>query len=105
MLVRMAQTKSIPLINVVRREEQADLLRSLGAEYVLISADLNFDRKLADLTHRLRATLILDAISGAMTQRLIDASPPGSTILLYANLSESPAGIAPSSLWRNNANP
>ena len=99
MLVRMAHKKNIPLINVVRREEQADLLRSLGAEHVLVSADADFDQKLTELTQRLHATLILDAISGEFTQHLIDASPVGSTLLLYSNLSQSPAKVNPNSLW------
>ena len=99
MLLRLAQRESIPLINVVRREEQSDLLRSLGAEYVLVSMEADFDQKLTELTHRLNATLILDAVSGEFTQLLIDASPSGSLILLYANLSDSPVKIVPSSLW------
>lgn len=102
MLLRLAHKKNIPLVNVVRREAQAELLRSLGAEHVLVSTEADFDQKLTELTHRLHATLILDAISGDFTQRLIDASPDGSLILLYANLSASPAQISPNSLWLHN---
>jgi NADPH:quinone reductase-like Zn-dependent oxidoreductase len=99
MLIRMAHKKGIQLINIVRRDEQADLLRSLGAEYVLVSTRADFDQKLKELAHRLRATLFLDAIAGDFTQRLIDASPSGSTLLLYSNLSQSPAKVNPNSLW------
>ncbi len=102
MLVRMAKKRNIPLINVVRRHEQAEALRSLGAERVLVSQDADFDSKLAELTHRLNATLLLDAISGAFTQRLVDASPANSQILLYSNLSASPAQVNPNSLWFYN---
>lgn len=99
MLIRMAAKKGIPLINVVRRKEQSTLLRSLGADHVLVSSDPDFDQNLKELTERLKATLILDAISGEFTQRLIDASPAGSLILIYANLSRTPAKINPNSLW------
>ena len=99
MLVRMANKKGIPLINIVRRKEQSDLLRSLGAEHVLVSTEADFDQQLKELAQRLNATLFLEAISGAFTQRLIDASPKGSLILLYSNLSQSPAQINPNSLW------
>lgn len=102
MLVRMAGKKGIPLINVVRRQEQADLLRSMGAEHVLVCADEDFDEKLKDLTHRLKATLILDAIAGDFTQRLLDSSPAGSLILLYSILSQEKAKINPNSLWYFN---
>jgi NADPH2:quinone reductase len=99
MLLRLAQKRGVPIINVVRRAEQSDLLRSLGAEYVLVSTEVDFDRKLSELAYRLHATLFLDAISGEFTQRLIDASPSGTTILMYANLSDKPAKFEPSSLW------
>lgn len=102
MLLRMAQKRSIPVINIVRREDQAEVLRSLGAEHILVSTDADFDQKLSTLTHRLKATLVLDAISGDFTQRLVDASPPDSLILLYSNLSSLPAEVMPHSLWNHN---
>jgi len=102
MLIRMAIRKGIPLINVVRRKEQSTVLRAIGAEHVLISSDSDFDQNLKELTHGLNATLILDAISGEFTQRMIDASPSGSLILLYSNLSRTPAKINPNSLWYFN---
>lgn len=37
---------------------------------------------------QLHATLILDAIGGELTGRLVDTAPFGSTILLYSNMSE-----------------
>lgn len=36
-LNKICQTNKIPLLNVVRRKEQADLLRSEGAEHVLVT--------------------------------------------------------------------
>jgi NADPH:quinone reductase len=102
MLLRLSLKHHIQLINVVRREEQAALLRSLGAEHVLVSTEADFDRRLTKLAHRLQATLVLEAISGEFTQRLIDASPDGSLILMYSNLSDAPAQILPSSLWLHN---
>lgn len=99
MLVRLSLKHNFPLINVVRRGEQAELLRSMGARYVLVSTDADFDEKLTKLTHELNATLVLEAIGGDFTQRLIDASPEKSLILLYSNLSAEPATIRPNSLW------
>ena len=42
-------------------------------------------RKLAEKLH---ATLLLDAIGGAMTKTLAEAAPFGSTILMYSRLSQ-----------------
>ena len=102
MMVRLALKKGVPLINIVRRKDQAEMLRSLGAEHVLISTEPGFDQKLSTLAHRLNATLILDAICGGFTQQLIDAAPDDSRILLYSNLSREPSRISPHSLWNHN---
>jgi NADPH:quinone reductase-like Zn-dependent oxidoreductase len=102
MLVRLALKKDVPLINIVRRADQADLLFSLGAKYVLVSTDPDLKEKLSGLTHQLKATLILEAISGEFTSQLIDAAPDDSLVLLYSNLSREPARISPHSLWNHN---
>jgi NADPH:quinone reductase-like Zn-dependent oxidoreductase len=65
-----------------------DSVRGLGGEYVLNSSDADFVEQLRSMAHTLQATLLLDAISGSMTQQLGDAAPFGSIILLYARLSD-----------------
>jgi NADPH:quinone reductase len=64
MLIRVCIEDQIPLVNIVRRPEQEELLRSAGAAYVCNSASGEF---MADLTDALRATgatLAFDAIGG-----------------------------------------
>ncbi len=64
MLNRLCLAEKIPLVNIVRRAEQAKLLRDLGAVHVLESTSPTF---LADLTDALAATgatLAFDAIGG-----------------------------------------
>jgi NADPH:quinone reductase-like Zn-dependent oxidoreductase len=75
------------------------MLREAGAEHVLISSDPDFDCQLSELARQLNATLFLDAVGGELTQRLVDASPAGSSVVLYANLSRQPAAIVPNSLY------
>ena len=64
MLVRLCSEESIPLVNIVRKPDQAALLRDLGATYVVdISAPSFFE----DLTSALiatKATIAFDAIGG-----------------------------------------
>lgn len=88
MLLRLGKRNNIPMIHVVRRQAQVDWVRGLGGEYILNSSDPDFLEQLRTLAHRLRATLILDAISGSLTQQLAEAAPFGSTILLYSRLSD-----------------
>jgi NADPH2:quinone reductase len=88
MVLHLGKRYNIPVIHVVRRQAQADWVRGLGGEYVLNSSDADFIEQLRTLTHKLKATLLLDAISGSMTQQLAEAAPFGSTILLYSRLSD-----------------
>jgi NADPH2:quinone reductase len=87
MILRLGLRYHVPVINIVRRQEQADLLRSLGAEFVLQSQEPNFSDQFRELALRLKATLILDAVGGKLARQLLDAAPARSTLLLYANLS------------------
>jgi len=87
MILRLGKRNNIPIIHVVRRQEQVDYVRSLGGEYVLNSSDVDFVEQLKTLADKLQATLILDAVSGDMTKQLAEAAPYGSRILLYARLS------------------
>ena len=87
MLLRLGKRRNIPIIHVVRRQAQVEGIRKLGGEYVLNSSDADFVEQLRTMTHKLNASLLLDAISGSMTQQLADAAPYGSTILLYSLLS------------------
>ena len=88
MILRLGKRWDIPIIHVVRRQAQVDWVRGLGGEYVLNSNDADFVKQLRTMAHKLQATLLLDAISGSMTQQLADAAPFGSNILLYSRLSD-----------------
>ncbi|HKY54756.1 MAG TPA: zinc-binding dehydrogenase [Anaerolineales bacterium] len=87
MLLRIGKRRGIPIIHVVRHQEQVDLIRRQGGEYILNSTDADFAEQLQAMAHQLQATLFLDAIGGSMTKDLAEAAPYGSTILLYSRLS------------------
>ncbi len=87
MILRLGQTYHVPVIHAVRRAEQVELLRSLGGEYILNSSAPDFLDQLQKLSHQLKATLILDPVAGEQAQRLLDAVPDGSTLLMYGALS------------------
>lgn len=87
MLLKMGQRSNLPIIHIVRRQEQVELVRSRGGEHILNSSEPGFAERLQAEAQKLNATLLLDAIGGSMTRQLADAAPYGSTILLYARLS------------------
>lgn len=99
MILRLGQLYNIPVIHIVRRQEQVDLLRSLRGEYILNSSNLDFHVQLRKLSHQLKATLILDPVAGDQAQGLLDAAPEGSTLLTYGTLSGK--RIEPESLRQN----
>jgi len=87
MLNKLASREKLPLIHVVRNRGQMELLISRGYRYVLCSSDEGFDIALHDLCKQLNSKLILDAVGGNLTRRLMAAAPPRSDIVVYGNLS------------------
>ncbi|MCV7215441.1 zinc-binding dehydrogenase [Mycobacterium crocinum] len=64
MLVKLCQKDGIPLVNIVRKPEQEELLKSLGAEHVLNSTSPTFDADLVTALTATKATLAFDATGG-----------------------------------------
>ena len=64
MLNRICAEDGVALINIVRKPEQVELLRELGAEHVLNSSEPDFLPKLIDAVAATGATLAFDAIGG-----------------------------------------
>jgi NADPH:quinone reductase-like Zn-dependent oxidoreductase len=95
MLARLARRFRYPVIHLVRRAEQAELLRGLGAEHVLDTSQAGFDGALHDLCERLEATVAFDAVAGEMTGRVLTAMPRGSGVLVYGSLSDAACTVRP----------
>jgi NADPH:quinone reductase len=98
MIVRLGKRLSVPIINVVRRAEQVELLRGLGAEYVVNSSEPEFDKQLRELCHQLGASIGFDAVAGEMSAIVLRAQPRGSRLLVYGALSLQPSQADPASL-------
>jgi len=64
MLVRICAADGIGLVNIVRRVEQAQVLRDLGAVHVVDSSQADFADRLTDAIRETGATLAFDAIGG-----------------------------------------
>ena len=102
MLIRMCQLKGIPLINIVRKEEQLQELKQLGATHVLNSSSKSFESDLKQLAGQLEATLFLDAVTGSQSSLLLRAAPAGARLVIYARLSGEDIAIDPGSLILEN---
>ena len=64
MLVKLCQKDEVPLVNIVRKPDQAELLRSLGAVHVCNSSSPTFSTDLVEAIKATSATLGFDATGG-----------------------------------------
>ena len=109
MLVRICAADGIGLVNIVRRSEQAQALRDLGAVHVVDSSQPGFADRLTEAIRDTGATLAFDAIGGgALAGDILTAmeraqppltsyTPYGTTVLkqvyIYGSLDFSPTII------------
>ena len=70
MLVKICLVDDIPLVNIVRKEEQVELLKNLGARYICNTSDENFTKNLIDCLVETGATLGFDATGGGNEGKL-----------------------------------
>jgi NADPH:quinone reductase-like Zn-dependent oxidoreductase len=64
MLNKICLKDGIALVNIVRSAEQAEILRKLGAKYIVDSTSANFMAELTDALVETGATIAFDAIGG-----------------------------------------
>ncbi len=98
MVLRLAVRAELPMIHIVRRAEQVEALRALGAAVVLDSSAPGFNKALARHCNDLAATLALDAVAGDTPARLLRAMPPKSKVVVYGALSEQEVKLSPGEL-------
>jgi NADPH:quinone reductase-like Zn-dependent oxidoreductase len=93
MLVRQCARERLPLINIVRRAEQADALRAIGAEHVVVAGAPDAAAALRELCERFRVRFAFDAIGGEATDQLARAILRGGRILVYGMLAGKPCQV------------
>ncbi len=64
MLTRLCESDGVPLVNIVRSDDQVDLLKALGSHWVLNCNDSKFMENLVDAIEGANASLAFDAIGG-----------------------------------------
>jgi NADPH2:quinone reductase len=96
MIVRLGRKFGFRTVNVVRHERQIDVLKSLGADVVLLDGD--------DLPDRIRAAtgggvpFALDPVGGDTGARLLRSLAPGGRLVVFGSLSGRPIALDPRSL-------
>jgi NADPH:quinone reductase len=91
MLNRICLADGVPLVNVVRRAEQAALLRQQGAVLVCDSSEPTFEGDLASALRETGATVAFDAVGGGrLAGQILNAMeaaivPPGAPYSRYGS--------------------
>lgn len=92
MMVKYCLCEGVKVVNVVRRKEQADMLRALGAEFVVVTTDDDWKSQLSALIKKLEIKCAFDAVSGDMTGDLLTMMPPRGKVYVYGRLAPEPLG-------------
>lgn len=98
MVERLAARRGLPLINIVRREEQVEFLKSSGATHVLNSTTDDFEERLKKWCCGLNVTVAFDAVAGKMTGQLLRSMPRGGRVIVYGALSMEACEVDPRTL-------
>ncbi|MFA5975716.1 MAG: zinc-binding dehydrogenase [Elusimicrobiota bacterium] len=98
MISRLSRRYGLKSIHIVRRREQADLLRREGAACVLDSSEPGFEESLHRICREVGATIALDAVGGELTAQMARSLPRCSKVVVYGVLSGEACQINPSDL-------
>lgn len=98
MIVKLCQKEeyNITPICVVRRQEQADILKEMGVKHIAISSAEDYKTTMGQMCKELKPTVTLEAIGGETTAQMMGFMAYNSTVILYGMLSEQDcSGISP----------
>jgi NADPH:quinone reductase-like Zn-dependent oxidoreductase len=89
-MIGLAKDAGIAAIPVVRRAEQAEALRALGAADVLVSASPDFADRAKAVMAEHKPRILLDAVADQVAADLFFAMPRGARWVCYGRLATTP---------------
>ena len=102
MLVVGCKQAEIDIICIVRKEEQAQILRELGVEHILNSSDPAFESLLEEKVKEMNPTIFFDPVAGEVGSQILTKMPPGTTTYCYGSLSNKDYTVGASELIFKN---
>lgn len=94
MVIRLGYKYAFRTINVVRRREQVEELKKLGAEHVIVESDGPIPEQVRKLVPD-GVRYAIDPVGGATGSQVIASLAHGGRCLLYGSLSDEPVSIHP----------
>ena len=96
-LIRLAKSKGIRTVNVVRREALIAPLQEQGADVVVVDGD-DLAERVREATGGVPIKLAIDAVAGTATQRLAACLAEGGVVVNYGLLSGEGCRLGPDQL-------
>src|ERR1700692_4127258 len=86
-VLQLAQQYRFKTINVIRRREQESIIRNLGGDEVICTADEDLRSRLQELTAGKGIERAIDCVAGDLGAEIARNLAPGGTMLVYGALS------------------
>ena len=86
-VLQLAQQYRFKTVNIIRRREQESIIRNLGGDEVICTADENLRTRLQDLTAGKGVGRAIDCVAGEVGAEVARNLAPGGTMLVYGALS------------------
>ncbi len=85
-LIRLCKREGIKTINIVRKVEHIENLKSIGADHVISTSEPEWEKKVEELAKELDARVCFECVGGDTTGKVLSALPNKSTLYHYGNL-------------------
>jgi NADPH:quinone reductase len=92
-VLQLAALRGFKTINVVRRREQVEELKALGADEVICTTDEDLVERVKEITGRTGLTRAIDAVGGETGGAVVRAMGRGGVMLVYGLLSMEPMPV------------
>ena len=89
-VLQIARARGVRTVNLVRRAEQADELRALGADEVVVGDGPDAVERIREVTGGEGVPKAMDAVGGAVGATCAAALAPRGTLVAYGRLSQEP---------------
>ena len=92
-VLQIARLRGFKTINVVRRREQVEELKTLGADEVICTADEDIAERVKQITGKAGLTKAIDAVGGQTGAAVVSALGRKGVMLVYGALSMEPMPV------------
>ena len=92
-VIQLCKQRNIKVVATVRRAEQVDSLKALGATEVVNTEEKEWVKQVRTLTDRKGVDYVFDAVAGELGGRAVECLAKGGTMLVFGALSLQPLTV------------